>query len=163
MNNLQHHGIKGQKWGRRRYQNKDGSLTVEGKQRYGSRENFDKQYEKDVKREADTMKIYRYQAAETDKNVQSIKKSLQNERVQKMKDDLDDEIRDKVYKMSDQELREAVNRMNMEERYTQVVKDRANIEVGRTKVEKFLDFSSTVLTTTASVLTIAIMFKELQK
>lgn len=30
---LMHHGIKGQKWGVRRYQNKDGSLTPAGKQR----------------------------------------------------------------------------------------------------------------------------------
>ncbi|MBR6287817.1 MAG: hypothetical protein IKR19_00560 [Acholeplasmatales bacterium] len=32
---LAHHGIKGQKWGIRRYQNEDGSLTAEGKKRYG--------------------------------------------------------------------------------------------------------------------------------
>lgn len=32
--NLQHHGIKGQKWGVRRYQNKDGGLTDAGKKRY---------------------------------------------------------------------------------------------------------------------------------
>lgn len=31
---LTHWGIKGMKWGRRRYQNKDGSLTPEGKKRY---------------------------------------------------------------------------------------------------------------------------------
>lgn len=31
---LQHWGIKGQKWGVRRYQNKDGSLTSAGKKRY---------------------------------------------------------------------------------------------------------------------------------
>lgn len=31
---IAHFGIKGQKWGRRRYQNKDGSLTPEGKKRY---------------------------------------------------------------------------------------------------------------------------------
>ena len=31
---LYHHGVKGQKWGVRRYQNEDGSLTEEGKQRY---------------------------------------------------------------------------------------------------------------------------------
>lgn len=33
---LQHHGIKGQKWGIRRYQNSDGSLTNAGKARYGT-------------------------------------------------------------------------------------------------------------------------------
>ena len=33
---LAHHGIKGQKWGVRRFQNSDGSLTKAGKERYGS-------------------------------------------------------------------------------------------------------------------------------
>lgn len=33
---LYHHGILGQKWGVRRFQNADGSLTSEGKKRYGS-------------------------------------------------------------------------------------------------------------------------------
>ena len=39
---LAHHGTKGQKWGRRRYQNEDGSLTPEGRARYGTRENFER-------------------------------------------------------------------------------------------------------------------------
>jgi len=34
VNELYHHGIKGQRWGVRRYQNPDGTLTVEGKARY---------------------------------------------------------------------------------------------------------------------------------
>lgn len=32
---LAHHGIKGQKWGVRRFRNKDGTLTNAGKERYG--------------------------------------------------------------------------------------------------------------------------------
>lgn len=35
---LEHHGILGQKWGVRRYQNSDGTLTAAGKKRYGSGE-----------------------------------------------------------------------------------------------------------------------------
>lgn len=34
INELVHHGILGQKWGVRRYQNADGSLTAAGKRRY---------------------------------------------------------------------------------------------------------------------------------
>lgn len=33
-NSLQHHGILGQRWGVRRYQNEDGSLTAAGKKKY---------------------------------------------------------------------------------------------------------------------------------
>lgn len=34
QNELKHHGVLGMKWGVRRYQNKDGSLTPKGKRRY---------------------------------------------------------------------------------------------------------------------------------
>lgn len=63
---LEHHGVLGQKWGIRRYQNKDGSLTDEGRKRvyaqgayYGGYESFRHRnrraidaakYENDIKR-----------------------------------------------------------------------------------------------------------------
>ena len=37
---IKHHGIKGQKWGVRRYQNPDGTLTEEGRKRLGYRNNI---------------------------------------------------------------------------------------------------------------------------
>ena len=40
---LEHHGIKGMKWGIRRYRNEDGSLTSEGKKRYS--EDYNRSYD----------------------------------------------------------------------------------------------------------------------
>lgn len=47
-NSLSHWGIKGMKWGKRRYQNPDGTLTAEGKKRYGddSHEDYRRAHEK---------------------------------------------------------------------------------------------------------------------
>jgi len=39
---LMHHGVKGMRWGVRNYQNPDGSLTAEGKARYGTVEKYNK-------------------------------------------------------------------------------------------------------------------------
>lgn len=43
---LVHHGIKGQQWGIRRYQNEDGTLTEEGKQRYNDSSPESKKWDK---------------------------------------------------------------------------------------------------------------------
>lgn len=58
---LAHHGIKGQKWGIRRYQNPDGTLTTAGKERYG----YSKSAYKDYSNNAS--KIWRKRSSEYEK------------------------------------------------------------------------------------------------
>lgn len=53
---LRHWGVKGQKWGVRRYQNKDGSLTAAGRKRYAG-DSPDK-IKSDQKEAADRIKYY---------------------------------------------------------------------------------------------------------
>ena len=56
-NELYHHGIKGQRWGVRRYQNPDGSLTDEGRKRqyYRQRVNRELKYVDDVNTIVDSL------------------------------------------------------------------------------------------------------------
>lgn len=48
-NYLAHYGIKGMRWGVRRFQNEDGSLTEEGKRRYKIKEKMLQLYDEDRK------------------------------------------------------------------------------------------------------------------
>ncbi len=43
-----HHGIKGQRWGVRRFENKDGSLTPKGKERYSANKQSKKEKIKSI-------------------------------------------------------------------------------------------------------------------
>lgn len=64
---LAHHGIKGMKWGVRRYQNKDGSLTAKGKKRYSERQATSDFYRRSAVKN-------REYAAASDKVVEDLKK-----------------------------------------------------------------------------------------
>lgn len=59
---LYHHGILGQKWGIRRYQNEDGTLTDAGKKRYSTsdavRKYYSKNYQKTHNRAFDKINKY---------------------------------------------------------------------------------------------------------
>lgn len=113
---LVHHGIRGMKWGVRRYQNKDGSLTPAGKKRL--------QKAQDEYKALSGKKI---KTTDDDK-----KKEASAESTPKIKS---------VKDMSDQELQREVTRLGLEDRYSQLTKNNdGNQElrnlVERTRLEK---------------------------
>ena len=164
MNNeLSHHGIKGQKWGRRRYQNKDGSLTPAGKQRYGSEENFESRYNEDVKTGIKAAKKLTDGGKDFTKATKEYEGERSRKKQQKANKALEEAARDKARSMSYQELRDAVNRLNMEENYTRMIQNRERIELGESAASKFMDRSMTALTLASTALSIALAVKELKK
>lgn len=66
--NLAHHGIKGMKWGIRRFQNPDGSLTSAGKRRYANREQYINKYERENKGYRESIAKSKHELDDLNKN-----------------------------------------------------------------------------------------------
>ena len=161
-NELSHYGIKGQKWGRRRYQNQDGSLTPAGRQRYGSEENFESRYDEDVKAGIKAVKKLTDGGKDFTKATKEYAGERSRKKQQKANKALEEAARDKARSMSDQELRDAVSRLNMEENYTRMIQNRERIELGESAASKFMNRSMTALTLASTALSIALAVKELK-
>lgn len=147
MSDLRHHGIKGQKWGVRRFQNKDGSLTPAGRKRYGD---SDIDYKSTLDKVNSAGKI-----------VEEVKKY--SDSAQKSNDpNMERRIRKSINEMSDSELQKRVQRLNMEDNYTRMMMHRENLERGESFVNKALNVSSAALQGAATALTIAMLVKQLK-
>lgn len=163
-NYLAHHGIKGQRWGVRRYQNKDGTLTKEGKERYDRdvRENLSKKKENRIdtsKPDPDrwvTEDLNRTKEL-VDKSSDLVKQVNNFNKTRTKRSNLD------LSNMSDQELREKINRMQLESQYNRLYSEinPPTVSKGRKYVDAVLSASGTVLGLTGSALTIALAIKKL--
>ena len=146
---LYHYGIKGQKWGVRRFQNKDGSLTPVGRQRY-SYDDF-KNAKANIDKANEVVKSGKIVSETVGKRAQDAFNKQYNKQIQKS-----------ISEMSDKELREVVNRLNMEEQYTRMMQSRAP-KLGKNKVDEILDYAGAGLTVASSAIAILLAIKELKK
>ena len=114
---LYHWGIKGQKWGVRRYQNKDGSLTPAGKKRLKKESEALKKEAAILKnRKSTKSKIERLEAKR--KSIEEQKKALDD--ADKKKTESNKPAKKSISEMSDDELTRAINRARMEDAYRQL-------------------------------------------
>lgn len=165
---LSHHGIKGMKWGVRRYQNNDGSLTPQGKKRY----------ERDIRDNLGKKKDNRIDTSHPDPN-RWVKEDLERKKkfvdtsysmVRQLKS-IENETSPKAKRknmdlsnMSDKEMRDRINRELLEQQYQKLFSEveAPMISKGRECVRSVLSVAGNALTITGSSLAIALSIKELR-
>jgi hypothetical protein len=175
---LYHWGIKGMKWGERRYQNKDGSLTEAGKKRYyreadkagyteespsGQRykkinkgkdvERFNSNVSKWVDDDMQRSKKVVDDSANLARNLKSVNdKTMKNQPRERLD----------LSKMSDQELRNQINRELLERQYNDVFNP-PKINKGRETASKVLETAGDVLLVAGSAVGLALSIRQLVK
>ena len=162
-NELYHWGKKGMKWGVRRYQNEDGTLTEAGKKRYArdQKENYGK-------KKGDKVVV-----PDPDRWVKedlTRTRKLTDETTQlanKLKNANDTAIRNTpkskmdLSNMTDQEMRNQINRAILERQYNDLFAPQS-VSKGREHASKILETTGSVLAIGSSALGIALAIKELK-
>lgn len=138
-NILGHSGIKGMKWGIRRYQNEDGSLTEEGKKRYGNPETY-----RAVAKEASSLEEATKGASSAVSTAASI---INTQRGSKA-------IRKDYSNLSDKELQERINRLNLERAYGDLSGDTKYVKTGKEKAREILQTAGATLAIASTAIAI---------
>lgn len=167
---LYHWGVKGMKWGVRRYQNKDGSLTSAGKKRYDRdiRENNAKKKDNRISIDENNPDVKRWVKEDMERTKKTVDttsslvreaKSIEREtRSAPVKKKMD------LSNMTDQQLRDRINRANLERQYNDLFGEPAvaTVSKGRKYAQNTLEAAGTVLAIGSSALGIALAIKELR-
>lgn len=168
---IYHHGVKGQKWGVRRYQNKDGTLTQAGQKRYDRdiRENNAKKKDnriKDLEETGPDPRRWVREDMERSKKTIDASSDLVKE-FKKLEETTTPKPTTKkldLSKMSDKDMRDRINRELLEQQYNKLfaTTSPAQVSKGRAMLKDTLEVAGSLLAITGSSLSIALAIKELR-
>ena len=165
-NELYHYGVLGMKWGVRRYQNRDGSLTAEGKKRYNRdiAENLAKKKDSRIDTSSPDPNRWVREDIERSKRVIDSGSDLirQAKSIERGTFRRSTKKRLNVSNMSDKELRDKINRELLERQYSDMFGEEAKVSRGRQFTRETLEIAGTALAATSSVLGIMLAIKQLK-
>ena len=165
-NELYHYGVLGMKWGVRRYQNRDGSLTAEGKKRYNRdiAENLAKKKDSRIDTSSPDPNRWVREDIERSKRVIDSGSDLirQAKSIERNTSPRSTKKRLNVSNMSDKELRDKINRELLERQYSDMFGEEAKVSRGRRFTRETLEIAGTALAATSSVLGIMLAIKQLK-
>ena len=146
MNNsdeLQHFGVKGMKWGVRRYQNKDGTLTKAGVRKYNkevARINKEKQIIRN--KERTLAKFNKLDALRKDVDSRKQALELNSEKhtnfTKPSKPKTEANKPTSIKDLSDEELQRRIDRINLENKYKSLTTETRQVSTGKKVVGKVM-------------------------
>ena len=146
MNNsdeLQHFGVKGMKWGVRRYQNKDGTLTKAGVRKYNkevARINKEKQIIRN--KERTLAKFNKLDALRKDVDSRKQALELNSEKhtnfTKPSKPKTETNKPTSIKDLSDEELQRRIDRINLENKYKSLTTETRQVSTGKKVVGKVM-------------------------
>ena len=136
-NELEHWGIKGMRWGVRRYQNKDGTLTPAGRKRYENELAKLKEQERVIKNQKKSQAKFD-ELDKKRKQLDDLKKGKVSSTTKKSKEA---PKRKTITNMSDEELQAFINRTNLEKQYKEALayQNKATVSKGRKFVQGLMN------------------------
>ena len=164
---LYHHGTRGMKWGVRRYENYDGTLTEAGKKRYARdiRENLAKKKENRIDTSNPDPKRWVREDLTRAENVTQKMSGIVNKASELERSTAPKATKQRMdlSHMTDAELRQAITREQLEQQYNNLFAktEAPAISKGREYTREALGIGGALLSVAGSALGIALAIKEL--